>query len=217
MTKLSKTKLTQSNRELKNLLELILVCARNGQLDHIFKITKNIYSTHREDEKWITTTKQSSLNISEFDEIIKKSRINMIEGLDLIYQRLGDYNKLLQDKKINNEKHLRKKTSDDKIKKIEYGLISNDGSYDEYDDTYHTKNEIIKNELEQKKDILDTPIKEHKRLQEADDMLLFHSLGMNNKRVQDIIERLRNKKDNPLWEFEYNFYRNNFPNHAAWC
>jgi len=216
MKSLSKTKLIQSNRDLKNLLELILVCARDGQLDHIFKITKNTHDTHRENEKWVTTTKQSHLTISELDEIIKKSRTGMIEGLDLIYQRLGDYNKLLQDKKISDEKYLRKETSSEKIQKIEDDLISQNSNYDENGPSYAAKEKIILEENAKAKEIAEAPMKEHKRLQEDDDMLLFYSLGMSNKRVQDIIDRLRTKKDNPLWEFEYNFYRNNFPNHAAW-
>lgn len=195
---------------------MIQLKAKDGQLDHIFRITKNVHSTNKVNDIWVTTTNQKALTISELDQVVENSRQQMIQGLDLIYQRLGDYNKLLNEKKISDEKYLRKQTSTEKLNKIELDLESKLDNFDENDETFKQRRITLDQEAQQAKELAEAPAKEHKRLQEEDDMLLFYSLGQCNPRVQDIIEKLVTKKDNPLWKYEYDFYMRNYPHHHAW-
>lgn len=212
---LSKTKLIISNRDLQNLLELVLVSARKGHLDHIFTLAKTDYHTTRENGNWKTITTQSQLKIEDIDKIIEDRRQETISGLDLIIQRLADYNRIIQGQEAKEEFYQRNETSETKLDKIETKFLREDECRTATI-TGIQRYQIIEQE---QKAILEQKQKEERairKIKEDDDYTLLHTLDTNPINKGYLISLLATKEDNPIWKNEYDFYKRNYPESPAW-
>lgn len=213
MKKQSKSGLIKSNRELKNTLELLLVHAKDGNLDFIFNLTKSDYTvTKNSDGTFSTERKESMMNLDDMNKIIEKQRHDIMEDLYVIKERLHNYNRLLEEKTPKDEVIPDRLTRD--VSKIVEKIKTNEHNSEKESQTSLQKYKIYESERITREEQKRLEEKRLRKIKEDDDAILLHSLSMN--RIPDIIIRLAQKRDNPVWKSEYEFYRRNFPDHPAW-
>jgi len=155
--KKSKTKLIEENRDIRMFLDVLKLKIKNGEFDHVWKLTKSEYDTKKINNEWTTKTIISQMNLEELTKSIEVVRENNLKYLGLIQEQIINYNSLLNEKNLvmNNDEEQQhqleqvekkaKKSTQRFLKKsnTEFVKCANFNlKYNEYHEKYQLDNEI---------------------------------------------------------------------------
>lgn len=94
----TKTKLIEDNRNARMILDILYRKVINGEMDHIFSLIETNYQTEKINGNWETKEISKQTNIKELDKKIESSRSNAVESLNLVFEQLRNYNKVLNER-----------------------------------------------------------------------------------------------------------------------
>jgi len=94
----TKTKLIEDNRNARMILDILYRKVINGEMDHIFTLIETNYQTEKINGNWETKEISKQTNITELDKKIESSRSNAVESLNLVFEQLRNYNKVLNER-----------------------------------------------------------------------------------------------------------------------
>ncbi len=96
----SKTRLIVENRDARMFLDELYRKVKAGEFGHIYSLVNNDHLTQKVNNEWESIQVKSQKSMTQIDNEVETSRKLNLEAIEIIFEQLKNYNKLLNERDL---------------------------------------------------------------------------------------------------------------------